>query len=134
LIDGVYPTYEQIIPTKFVTEISVDRAEFIQAVKQAAVFAKDVGNVVKLSLKPIGKIFVSASTRQVGEGSSEVKAAVSGEELEVAINSAYLLAGLDNLSGDKAEIKFSGSLKPAIIYGNNPETFSYVVMPVKPQN
>lgn len=134
LIDGVYPAFEQIIPTTFVTELTVAKDELINAVKQAAVFARDTGNVIKLFLAKKTGVKIWASTKQVGEGSSSLTAALTGEDLEVAFNSHFLLAGLDAVEGSDVVIKFSGSLKPALVLGEANKAFNYIVMPVKPQN
>lgn len=133
LIDGVYPNFEQIIPTAFVCEIIVSKESLVDAVKQAAVFARDTGNVVKIFVNKKG-LRVWASTKQVGEGSSSLSADVSGENMEIAFNSRFLLDGLDAVSGKEARLKFSGSLKPAKIFGENEKNFNYIVMPVKPQS
>ena len=134
LIDGVYPAFEQIIPSSFVCEARVAKEEMVAAVKQTAVFARDTGNVVKLFLTKKEGLKVWASTKQVGEGSSSLKADVSGEDLEVAFNSHFLLEGLEAAAGRELKLRFSGSLKPALIVGENENAFNYIVMPVKPQN
>lgn len=134
LIDGVYPAFEQIIPKEFVSEVVFEKEELANAVKQTAVFARDTGNVIKFFINTKGEIKVWASTKQVGEGSTKLKGEVSGEDLEVAFNSHFFLEGLEALNGKKVKIKFSGSLKPAIIESGEEKNFSYLVMPVKPQN
>lgn len=134
LIDGVYPAFEQIIPHDFVCEVMVDKQDLISAVKQAAVFARDTGNVVKLFITKKAGVKVWASTKQVGEGSATVAAAVSGEDLNIAFNSRFLLDGLEACSGKEVKLRFSGELRPGIVTGDNEKEFNYVVMPVKPQN
>lgn len=134
LIDGVYPAFEQIIPTEFVCKVLVEKDAIISAIKQAAVFARDLGNVVKIFVTKEGGLRVWGSTKQVGEGSSKIQAEVNGEELEVAFNSHFLLEGVEAVSGKQATLEFSGSLKPAKIIGDNEKEFNYIVMPVRPQN
>lgn len=134
LIDGVYPAYEQIVPKEFVADAVAAKESLIAAVKQTAVFARDTGNVVKLQLNKKAGLKISAETRQVGEGDATVKASVTGEELEIAFNSHFLLEGIEAATGSEIKLRFSGSLRPALILGENENSFNYVVMPVKPQN
>ncbi len=134
LIDGVYPAFDQIIPTSFVCEVTVAKDAFVPAVKQAAVFARDTGNVVKLFITKKTGVKIWASTKQVGEGTTNVPAEVSGEDIEAAFNSHFLLEGLEAINGKEVKLKLSGSLKPALIVGEADKSFDYIVMPVKPQN
>ncbi len=134
LLAGTYPNFSQIIPTKFGLKIEANRAELISAVKSAAVFARDVGNVVKLEVSSKGQIKISANTLQVGEGEASLPAVVSGEDLRVAFNSRYLLDGLNTLKEEVVEVNFSGVLSPALLRSKNEASFIYIVMPVKAQN
>jgi DNA polymerase-3 subunit beta len=133
LIDGSFPAYEQIIPTTFVSELRIPKENFVLGIKQSAVFARDTGNVIKLMLGKQGDVEIFGSTKQIGEGSTIVKGIIEGEELEVAFNSRFLLDGLEKIKGEEAKLHFAGSLKPALIKGEEDKEFSYIVMPVKPQ-
>ncbi|MFA7088271.1 MAG: DNA polymerase III subunit beta, partial [Patescibacteria group bacterium] len=53
LINGHYPDYQQIIPSKIITEVWLDRNEFIRAVKAAALFSKT--GINDISLKVLSK-------------------------------------------------------------------------------
>lgn len=134
LIDGVYPNFNQIIPNKFVTEVLVSKENLIAAIKATAVFARDSGNVVKLSLGKNQEIKLAANTVQVGESSASVVAKITGDELKIAFNSHYLLDGLNSIAEENIKISFSGVLSPAQIVGENEKGFMYIVMPVKAQN
>ncbi len=134
LLAGTYPNFSQIIPTKFELKVEANRAELITAIKSAAVFARDVGNVVKLEISVKGQIKISANTLQVGEGEAVVSALVSGEALSIAFNSRYLLDGLSTLKEEVVEINFSGVLSPSLLRNKNEASFIYIVMPVKAQN
>lgn len=134
LIDGVYPAFEQIIPTKFPTKLVASKKELADKIKAAAVFAREIGNVVKLTLSQKGEIKISANTAQVGQAEASFKAEVSGEDLTVAFNSGFLLDGLGAFKDDEVTIEFAGELRPAVITSAEKVDFRYIVMPVKPQN
>lgn len=133
LINGTYPNYKQIIPTSFGTSVEIKREELIAAVKATAVFARDLGNVVTLAVSPKQKLSISASTKQVGEGSTLLTANVAGSELVVSFNSHFLVDGLAALKSDSVRIEFSGALSPAKISAADEPNFVYIVMPVKAQ-
>jgi DNA polymerase-3 subunit beta len=133
LLDGTYPQFQQIIPSKFTTEVSLKRNEVIDSIKAVSVFAKDTGNVVKLKIDKEGVLF-SANTAQIGEASAMVSASTSGEGLSVAFNSRFLLEGLSALKSEDIEMNFSGELTPALLKDKANTEFIYIVMPVKVQN
>ncbi len=132
LIDGVYPNYEQIIPSDFVTTLRANREELLSALKTAAVLARDIGNVVRLNLKSGKSTTIEADTAQIGSASTSLDAEVDGEELQVAFNSNFLLDGLAALKDEEVEIRFAGSLKPAVLENKNKD-FKYIAMPVRSQ-
>lgn len=133
LVNGVYPNYKQIIPSKFVTSIDVNREELTAAVKTVAVFARDLGNVVTFNITDKKKVILSATTLQVGEGSTQLGAEVSGESIKVSFNSHYFSDGLAALKSETVKVAFSGELSPALISAKEDPNFSYIVMPVKSQ-
>lgn len=134
LLSGTYPNFNQIIPTKFESKIEVNKAALISAIKSAAVFARDLGNVVKLEIDKDTQLKVSANTLQVGEGEASVAATNSGEKLKVAFNSRFLLDGLNSLKGEVVELNLSGVLSPALLRDKDETSYIYIVMPVKAQN
>lgn len=134
LLDGVYPNYKQIIPQKFVTTVKTNREQLIAGIKAAAVFARDIGNVIKLNIEENKEVKITANTLQVGEGESRVAGEVKGETLKVAINSHYLLEGLNCLKSEIVELSFSGVLSPTLLRDPADKSFFYIVMPVKAQN
>lgn len=133
VLDGVYPQFEQIIPNQFVATVRAEKEKLTDAIKAAAVFAKDIGNVVKIKIKK-EEIEVSANTAQVGEATASLPAEISGEEIKVAFNSQYVLEGLAAIKEDSIKISLSGSLSPALITAEKNDGFSYIVMPIKAQS
>ncbi len=133
LISGVYPNYKQIIPNNFPTNISISREELLAAVKTAAVFARDLGNVVTLTVDKKNTVTLSATTLQIGGGTTRVDAQAGGEELKISFNSHYFLDGLAALKSETITVDFSGALSPALMTGKDEPNFTYIVMPVKSQ-
>lgn len=134
LLAGTYPNFSQIIPSKFETNLEINKTALMTAIKSAAVFAQDVGNVVKLEINPKGEIKISANTLQIGEGEATVSATVKGNSLKIAFNSRYILDGLSALKNEVVELNFSGVLSPALLRDKDDTSFIHIVMPVKAQN
>lgn len=132
LLDGSYPNYEQIIPTSFVAEVQVSTKELIDAIKLTALFARDVGSVVKLSVGP-KEIVVNASTAQIGEAQTSIPAQCKGDKVQIAFNSRFLLDLLGALKSKETTLFLSGLTSAALIKGLDENDLIYIVMPVRTQ-
>ncbi|OGY25552.1 MAG: DNA polymerase III subunit beta [Candidatus Woykebacteria bacterium RBG_16_43_9] len=132
LIDGAYPNYEQIIPASFVSEITVNTKEFADAIKLTALFARDVGNVVRLDFSS-KNVTVSARTTQVGEAQTTIATKHKGDKMQIAFNSRFLSDCLSALSSRETSISLSGLTSAALIKGANEKDLIYIVMPVRTQ-
>ena len=130
LIEGNFPTWEKIIPSKFVTDAVIEKDELIKGLKLASVFARTEANVIKLNIKKSG-IQITSETRELGHQDAEVGAEVLGDEIQVAFNSRYLLDAVSNCPGDKHKISFSGPLSPTLVKPMEEQGLEYIVMPIR---
>ncbi len=130
LINGHYPDYKQIIPASSQTNVLIERAEMIRAVKAAALFSKTgINDITLLFFK--GKIVVSAFSGTSGESQIELEADVRGGDNEVTINYRYLLDGLNNIEGDVVRINVLNNTTPCVLKPEKDETYLYIVMPIR---
>ncbi len=133
LIEGQYPAVEQIIPTEFSARGLFTKEDLTQAVRLATVFARDLGNIVKLKMDASG-LELSANTAQIGDEKTSIAGTVEGEELNIAFNSRYLLDALSHF--DKSQISFEakGSLAPGVLKAVGDDSLTVLVMGVRLQN
>jgi DNA polymerase-3 subunit beta len=130
LIDGNYPNYSQVIPTKSSTIVSVPTTALVQTVRAVSLFAKDSANVIRIKTGSDGLI-LSATTNEVGDSQADVEASVEGDEIQIAFNARYVLDALGVLDVDKVELLFNGPLSPGLIRPPGKEDYVYVIMPVR---
>ena len=133
LLEGHYPNYEQIIPDTFIGELVVDTKELVGAIKLASLFARDVGNVVRLEYGE-RQLKVEASTAQVGEAETVLAVKHSGEKLKTAFNSRFLLDCLGTIKNKETAISFSGPTSAALFRGKDDTSLMHIVMPVRVQS
>lgn len=130
LINGHYPDYKQIIPAKSQTDILVEKAEIIRAVKAAALFSKTgINDITLLFLK--NKIMVSAFSGASGESQIELEAEVNGGDNEVTINYRYLLDGLNNVEGGMIRLNVLNNSTPCVLKPEKSDDYLYIVMPIR---
>ena len=131
LIEGEYPNYEEIIPKKFKTHITVKRDEFLNQVKAASLFSGKI-NEVKIEVNPKeNKVKVSAKDPDIGESNSELTAKVEGEEVEVSFNHKFLIDGLLNIKSSEVVFDVSQEEGPCVLKPVGDTSYIYVVMPIK---
>lgn len=131
-IDGEYPNYEKIIPTKHATSASLDVQQFTKAVKSSSIFARDSANIVRLHVAR-NLLTISANTPQVGENIVEVEAKTEGEDGDIAFNSRFLLELLANFPGEELVFEMTGALNPGAFKSPKDPAFLHIIMPVRVQ-
>ena len=132
LIEGEYPDYQQIIPSKFTTFLSCSRPELLQTLKSAGIFTNRLREVV-LTVSPAKKeLVVETQDSDKGEYVSRVAGHGSGESVRVVLNYQYLLEGLQSLNGESVALNIEDKHKPVLIFPENSTSLhKYVVMPIR---
>lgn len=133
LLEGQYPPVEGIIPKEFVVRGVFDKAKLTQSLRLAAVFARDLGAVVKFGISSDG-LEINANTAQLGDEKARVDGEISGDSLEVAFNSRYLLDVLGHLKGAQVSFEIKSNLSPGAFKSIGDESLLTLVMPVRQQN
>ena len=130
LIDGKYPNYAQVIPSKSSTTVRVNTAELTQTVRAVSLFARDSANVIRVKAQS-GAVILSATTNEVGDSRAEMPADVEGSEIQIAFNARYVLDALGVIGEDEVELLFDGPLSPGLLRPPGKEHYLYVIMPVR---
>lgn len=131
LIDGQYPDYKQIIPTKHDCRVAVDREEFARSVKAAAIFSRTGINDVIFSFNNSGEIEISAASGQSGEHVSHLAATVTGNNVSITLNHRFIIDGLAVFSGHTILLEVVDDQTPCLIRAEDDQGYMYVIMPIK---
>jgi DNA polymerase-3 subunit beta len=81
-------------------------------------------------MKP-GSLELSASTQDYGTAFEQLDVDYQGEELTVAFNPEYLVAGLEAATGDEVTLESVDALRPALLRSTDDADYRYVLMPVR---
>ena len=130
LINGHYPDYKQIIPVKSETNVLIERAELVRAVKAAALFSKTGINDVTMGFSK-NLVVVSAFSGASGESQIEVGAEITGGENEITVNYRYLIDGLNNIESERVRINILNSNAPCLLKPEKEDGYLYIVMPIR---
>jgi DNA polymerase-3 subunit beta len=130
LIDGNYPNYLQVVPTKSTKKVTVSRDVFTHAVKRVSILSKEKTNAVKLQLEP-GRLILSTNNPEVGEANEELDVEYKGEAIAIGFNSRYLMDVLLAMDRETVSLELSDALSPCLITEEGDENYKCVVMPMR---
>ena len=131
LIEGEYPNYQEIIPKKCNTQLTVSRLTFLNQIKTAGLFCGKV-NEIKLKINPKQKTAeIFSQSPDFGENKSFFPGEVKGESIEASFNWRFLVEGLSNIKSQEVVFELSGEEGPAILKPVGDQSYFYIIMPIK---
>ncbi|MBR4355520.1 MAG: DNA polymerase III subunit beta [Elusimicrobiaceae bacterium] len=129
LIEGNFPNYNQVIPTKKNISFDVFSKELLASTRRSALCSGEFGSVVKYKLD--NNILTVTSNSQNMEFTDELPVEYTAETFDTAFNPQYIIDVLKNISTDKVSFSFVNASQPVLIEPVGNENFKYVIMPVR---
>jgi len=132
LIEGQFPNYQQVIPTSFKSNLTVNKKLFLDSLERAVLLPreKDKTPVAKFFLEKDRMIVVSQS--ETGSIREEVPINLEGEEFTVSFNTRYLIDVLRVLEDEEIYLSLTGPLNPGVVKPVSDENYLCLVLPVRP--
>ncbi|MFW6311636.1 MAG: DNA polymerase III subunit beta [Nanoarchaeota archaeon] len=132
LIEGEYPDYEEIIPQKTKTKVTLNLSEFKKQIKTANIFTSE-NKEVKIKVNPEeNKLEFTSQYEDLGEHYSFIKVEnIEGKPVEISFNCRFLIDGLNNINTNRGVLKLNGESNPALIKSTENTGYIYVIMPIK---
>jgi DNA polymerase-3 subunit beta len=133
LLEGPFPNYQRVIPTKNEKELILSRSALAEATKRVSILADVLTRQVVFSIGA-NKLTLNVSTQELGEAHEEIEASFAGEPMDIGYNANYVLDILRTI--DEEEIMFlldrpdnAGLVKPAGDGGNMKQLC--IIMPLR---
>lgn len=133
VLEGNFPDTTKILPTQFQTQVWLDRLEWLQALRAAAIFARESANIVKFKMQN-AKCKISATAPQLGENESEIEAEVEGDEVEIAFNYKFVEEFLSSVGEERVRLRLNGNLAPGVFLPGKDDSLTALIMPVRVQS
>ena len=115
LVEGNYPSYNSVIPTKNPNTMTIDRLAFYNTVKRVSVFSNQASNLVKLNIND-NQLVVSAQDIDFSISAVERLACeYEGEEIEIGFKSTFLLEILSNISAADVRMEMSDPSRAGLL-------------------
>jgi len=131
LIDGKYPDYRKLIPSKFEVKASLKKDDFANITKVSSLFARESAGSVTIKVEEGSQqVSIRSVASQLGENTASAAANITGSG-EVTLNSRYLLDALHVLTGDTITFSFNGKLDPCLLTDESSGDYKHIVMPLR---
>jgi len=130
LVEGTFPNFEEVIPVNCERRAALQREELIAAVRKASILTSKESQSVRFNFSET-ELNMTARAAEVGEANVGMPIEYTGEPLEMAFNPAYVLEGLNAMSGGSVAFEFRTPTSPAKI--KDGAEYTYVVMPIEIQ-
>ena len=128
LIEGNYPTYQQVIPKDFSRCVELTTGTFAQSLDLVSV-ALNRGDSITLKLTA-GQLELLTKTTSVGEGSDTLAVPYDYEdEMKISFNPDYLRAPFRFSGTDTLMFRMNDAGSPIALESSN--GFMYILMPLR---
>jgi DNA polymerase III subunit beta len=130
LVEGTFPSYEQVLPKAHPRRLTIERELLIAALRRVSVVADDRTRPIRLTAAP-GALRLAASSQELGEAEEVLPAEFEGEELPIGFNTRYILDALVPMDGERVVIELKDSLSPGVFKSAADEDHLCVIMPMR---
>lgn len=128
LLEEKYPDVGGVIPLSFKTRVVIDRKNFEQTINRAALLAEGKNMAVNLALN--GDLLEAKVRSQQGTMEEQIPVSWEGEDIDLYVNTRYILDVLKAIDENKIIIDFHGKKGPVIFRLVDDDSYLYLVLPV----
>lgn len=127
LIDGNYPNYRQVIPSRYNERITMPAQDLSETVRRVSLLSAEKSNTVRFHFSP-GTMEVQSSSADVGEANEETPIDYQGRELTITFNADFILSPLKAVGDGEISLDLIDSSSPGVM--RVADEFLYVIMPM----
>lgn len=130
LVEGQFPPYEDVIPKDADKKMTAPTADFLSAIRRAALLTTEESKGVRLAFGKKGLVLTSRSPES-GEATINFASKFEGADVEIGFNPSFLTDALRVVDSDEISLELSAPNRPGLLKGGT--NFQYVIMPVNLQ-
>jgi DNA polymerase-3 subunit beta len=130
LIDGRFPDYNKVVPSKQTVLLDLDRELFRETLSRVAILSNEKYRGVRLTISP-GVMRVTAHNPEQEEAEEELPIDYQGEELEIGFNVSYLIEAVGALESKVVQLGLTDPNSSCTLRSPEQQKYQYVVMPMR---
>ncbi|NLC16443.1 MAG: DNA polymerase III subunit beta [Clostridiales bacterium] len=130
LLEGDFINYKQILPTEFLTEVTVNKKQFEDSLERASLLTRHTkSNQVRLDLK--GAVMQISSDADFASINERVAIKLEGKDIFIAFNVRFLTEALKAINEDFVKIKFNKPESPCVITSVGEGDYLFLILPIR---
>jgi DNA polymerase-3 subunit beta len=135
LVEGNFPDYRPVIPTRHTTRTVLNAGDFAQACKLAEIFARESSHTARVRVEPGNELMpgyasITATSVETGDNVAQIDATVEGEEVEIAFNVRYMSQVLSVMDSPQVALETTRSTEPGVLKAVGDDSFLHIIMPM----
>ena len=130
VIDGKFPDYKKVVPTKNDKTLVVASKDFINSIERVASVSLDRKEGVKLLISK-DNVQLSVNSANSGDGNEKIKAEFNSDNLNISFNSKYLTEIASEVEDKNLKMNLKDSVSPVLVEDISDKNSYYVIMPMK---
>ncbi|MFZ6012016.1 MAG: DNA polymerase III subunit beta [Bacteroidota bacterium] len=132
LIDERFPDYENVIPSGNNIKMTIDRGEFLGALKRISIYANKTTHQVRLKITG-SELQISAEDLDFSnEANERLSCEHEGEDIEIGFNAKFLVEMLTNMDSGQIKLTMSAPNKAGVILPAEKDKSEDILMLVMP--
>jgi DNA polymerase-3 subunit beta len=132
LIDERFPDYDNVIPTANGIKMSIERSDFLGALRRISIYANKTTHQVRLKITG-SELQISAEDLDFSnEANERLSCEHEGEDIEIGFNAKFLIEMLTNMDSDKIKLTMSAPNKAGVILPAEKDKSEDILMLVMP--
>ena len=132
LIDERFPDYDNVIPTQNNIHMSIERSDFLGALKRISIYANKTTHQVRIKITG-SELQISAEDLDFSnEANERLSCEHDGEDIEIGFNAKFLIEMLSNMDSDKIKLAMSAPNKAGVILPVEKDSNEDILMLVMP--
>jgi len=127
LIEGDYPPFRQVVPTKFEYKVIVDSKVLLSALTRVNIIVSSGSRKVTLIARD-SQLICKGIAPEIGEVEEKIEAQTDGADVELSFDIRKLIDGIKVASSPAVQININGPLHPVLIQPEGDDSFRYILV------
>lgn len=130
LVDGIFPSYQEVIPRFGPNRARVNREQFSMALKRASLLSDQRFYGVNLGFSRQG-ISIASNNPDLGDSAELIPVDYTGEPVSILLNPRYLIDITSSLQNETVLLELNDESSAVIVKDPGDDKFLAVVMPMR---
>ena len=114
LLEGPFPDYNAVIPKDNDKDLTVDKADFNQAIRRVSITADRITSQIRLGVEN-GRMELTAQGTEGSQSEDEIAVSYEGDAMEIGFNYNYLQDILKNIRAETVVLSLRDAQSAALI-------------------